>query len=156
MTDEVTIITQPQNQTIPVAGTALFTVEAMSPSTINYKWYKVGEEQYTLSNTDTLTWDNVQFGDEGYYCCDLTNDIGTVVTEPARLMTERLVGWWKLNGDALDSVGEVVPGAPAHDGVLPAEPNFIVDGIDEQGYEFFGDGRVIVMPTTGEYFNFHR
>ncbi|UCD30507.1 MAG: immunoglobulin domain-containing protein [Planctomycetota bacterium] len=156
--EEVTIITQPQNQTVPIMGTVVFTVEALSPYPITYKWYKVGQEQDTLSDMDTFSRDNVQVGDEGYYCCELKNDVSTVITEPARLITERLVGWWKLDGDLKDSVGEVVEGAPAHDGeMLDSDPNWVIGGGvgGSDAIEFFGDGRVVVIADSNEYYNFY-
>jgi hypothetical protein len=152
---EVVILNEPQDITTSISSDAVFHVEALSPSDISYAWYKVGDPVNILSYTDTLTIPNIQFGDEGYYYCELTNDVGTELTREARLLTERLMGWWKLNGDATDSVDEVVIGATVHDGILPADPNFIVGGIDGQGYEFFGDGRTIIISDSSEYFNFY-
>jgi hypothetical protein len=149
------ITVQPQNQTIPVTGTAEFFVEAVSPTALSYAWYKSDNPTIVLSTTDNLTITNIQTGDEGYYYCELTNNEGTVVSEQARLMTERLVGWWKFDGDATDSIAEIVEGVEVHDGILPADPNFIVDGIDGAGYAFFGDGRVIEIAGSSEYFNFY-
>lgn len=144
------IINEPQNQTVPTGGDAVFSITALNAE--EYEWYKVGQPT-ALSTTDTLTMENVQLDDEGYYYCELTNEFGTVVSQQARLMTQRLVGWWKLNGDLTDSVQEQVPGAPAHDG--SGSPDFISEGIDGSGIEFMADGRLVIVPDTGDYFNFH-
>jgi hypothetical protein len=153
MAEEVTILTQPQSVTIPVGNNAEFTVEAVSPTTIGYSWYEVGDET-EISNTDTLTIENVQLDDEGYYYCELTNDVGPVVSDTVQLMTKRLVGWWKLDGNLADSVQEVVPDAPAHDGI--GDPNYIMDGIVDGGVELFtDDGEIIVIPGTADYYNFY-
>jgi hypothetical protein len=155
MPEEVVIVTEPRSATVPTGGTAEFSVEATSPTTITYEWYKVGNDVDVLSSTDTLTMENVQLDDEGYYYCELTNEVGTVVSAQVQLLTERMMGWWKLDGDLTDSVQEVVPGVPSHDGTaLNGDPNYIV-GVNGSGIEFFADGRIVVIPDTGEYFNFH-
>lgn len=156
--EEVTIITQPQNQTVPVMGTAVFTVEALSPTAISYSWRKVGEDQYELWNADTFTRTNIQVGDEGYYYCILENEIGILESARARLMTERLVGWWELDGDLTDSVDDIVPGAPVHDGeFLGSDPNWVVGGGigGSDAIEFFGDGTIIKIADSNEYYNFY-
>jgi hypothetical protein len=144
------ILTQPQNQTVPAGSDAVLSIEILNVN--EYAWYKAGQPT-VLSTTDTLTIENAQLADEGYYYCELTNDFGMVVSDQARLMTQRLVGWWKLDGDLTDSVQDEVPGAPAHDGT--GEPNFIGDGINGSGLEFLADGRIVIVPDTGDYFNFH-
>ena len=150
------ITLQPSSQVVDVGDTAVFTIA--SENTTNYTWKKVSDGSVVLSGAEaaTFTITNVQLADEDFYYCELTNDIGTVVSDQARLMTRRLVGLWKLDGDGTDSVALEIPGAPTHDGILPDDPNFIVNGIDGGGaYAFFGDGRVIEVADSSEYFNFY-
>lgn len=150
-------LTEPENITVAPGASAEFAVEAASITLpISYKWYKAGDDVTILSTTDTLIIEDVQVDDEGYYYCVITNDtLVPVESVHARLMTERLVGWWKLDGDAVDSVNLEVPGAPTHDGILPPEPDFVTDGIDGDGIEFFGDGEVITISDSSDYFNFY-
>jgi hypothetical protein len=143
------ILTEPQSQTVPAGSSAVFTIEAMNAG--EYAWRKASHP-VTLSTTDTLTIEDVQLEDEDYYYCEITNSFGTAVSAQARLMTERLAGWWKLNDDLQDSIEDVVPGAPAHDG---DGDGAFVSGVDESGLEFLADGNIIVIPDTGDYFNFH-
>ena len=153
------VTTQPQSQTVSAGSTATLTLECIRAT--SYQWYKVETSDpndmgtpVTGATEITLTLDNFQLGGEGYYYCKLTNEYGVEVTTRARLMTERLVGWWKFDGDLTDSVQEQVPGAPEHDGI--GEPNLVVaEGIDGSGLEFGDDERIVIVPDTGDYFNFH-
>ena len=144
------ILTEPQNQTVHAGYEATFSIETLNVD--DYKWYKVGQPT-VLSTIDTLTIENAQLADEGYYYCELMNEFGTTISAQARLMTERLVGWWKLNGDFTDSVQDELPTAPAHDGT--GDPNFISDGIEGSAVEFLEDARLVIIPDSGDYFNFH-
>jgi hypothetical protein len=155
LTEEVQIITEPQSVTVATGGTAEFSVEASSPTPISYEWFMVRPHgpPSKISEEEILTIPNVQLGDEGKYFCELTNSLGTVTSAQARLLTQRLMGWWKLDGNLNDSVDTVVSGATTHDGV-GTDPDYIT-GIDGSGVEFFADGRIVTVPETGDYFNFH-
>jgi hypothetical protein len=149
---------QPDSQTVPAGTTVIFTVE--SPNTTDYQWYKADSADTSDVGTPidgatqtTLTVENVQLADEGFYYCLGSNDEDSGPSSRAQLMTKRLVGWWKLNGDFTDSVQDEVPGAPAHDGA--GDPNFISDGIEGLGLEFLEDERLVIVPDSGDYFNFH-
>jgi hypothetical protein len=154
--EEVTIVTQPQSTTIPAGETAGLTIEAVSPTSVSYSWYKVGNDLDVLSSTDTLTIENVQLGDEGYYYCVLTNEIEppvVVVSAEAQLLTERLMGWWKLDGDLTDSVALEVPDAPVHDGVGSVG---YAEGIVDSAVQFTGSpSNIVVIPETADFFNFY-
>ena len=70
----------------------------------------------------------------------------------ARVMMKRLVGYWDFEGNLADSV----PVGPTHDGSA-ADPNFVA-GVPElggQGYQFYGDGRIVTVADSTEYFNFY-
>jgi hypothetical protein len=153
--EDPAFLSEPESITVTAGADVEFSVEAASITPITYKWYKAGNDVDVLSSTDILTISDAQVDDEGYYYCVITNDtLVPVESAHARLMTERLVGWWKLDGDAVDSVNLEVPGAPPHDGILPTEPNFVA-GIDGIGIEFFGAGAVIPISDSSDYFNFY-
>ena len=143
------ILTEPESQTVWAGDKAEFAVEALNAD--EYSWHKASHPT-ELSTDPNLTVPNVQLPEEDYYYCEITNSYGTVVSAEARLMTKRLTGWWKLDGNLADSVQDEYPEAPAHDGT--GSPTF-VSGINESGLEFLGDENVIVIPETGDYFNFH-
>jgi len=83
-----------------------------------------------------------------------SNAVGFVASKPAIVVSKRLMGWWKLDGDLNDSVAAVVPGALAHHGSI-SNPNFSASGKDGGAYEFTGDGRVIMIADSSDYFNFY-
>jgi hypothetical protein len=157
------IVTDPVSQTGEVVT---LVIETIGEAPTAYDWYKVGDPEDTLYETTsvpslTIDFSTATIDDEGYYYCVAKNDNGSSAPSAvARVMKSRLVGWWKLNDDLTDSVAEVESGAPEHNGVAvdpngaPVDPNFI-DGVYQSGLEFFADGRIVIIPETGEYFNFH-
>jgi hypothetical protein len=161
MSENVVIVSGPEGVTAPADTDAVLTIEAASPTDINYKWYKVSEGGGGNDLVSDKTGDpdymieDVQLEDEGYYYCELTNDVSSVTSEEAHLMTARLVGWWKLDGDLTDSVASVVDDAPVHNGSGSAS---YVPGVNDIGsaLRFTGDGRVITIDDTEDYFNFYR
>ena len=69
------ISVQPTNQTVPVGGTATFSVKAYSLLPMTYKWYRnglriSGADQSTYSNT------NAQYPDAGNYLVEVSNLVG--------------------------------------------------------------------------------
>ena len=95
----------PVSVTVP-AGTEV----ELSVSGINitsYQWYKDGQPlsadptRYVGQDTATLTIADVQTDDEGFYYCEADNSLNAPDTSAsAQLLTERLVGWWKLDGES--------------------------------------------------------
>lgn len=153
---EPTITAEPESTTIPLMGTAEFTVEDVGGT--DYKWYRVnpdnpepgdpeGDTLLVDSPSPILSIPNVQLGDEGYYYCIVYNGNGEVTSEQARLMIQRLVGHWKLDGDLTN---EVTDGG---DGTL-TDPNFVA-GIDGSALEFFGDARPVIITGSEEYYDFY-
>ena len=169
--DEWSFITQPASArveaapvslTVAAGSDALFTVDALNAET--YQWYKDGELM-TDDATDTLyvgqdgpelTILDVQIDDEASYYCRVDNSLNSPAdSQPARLMTQRLVGWWELDGDMTDSINDVVAGVPAYDGTS-VDPNFVDNGFEGKAYEFYGDiDTLVTMPGSGDYYNFY-
>jgi len=154
------IETNPVSMTVP-AGTAQVQFSVKGINIATYQWYKDGvaltaaPALYTGQNTDTLTILDVQVADEGFYYCVADNSLNQPATSTsAQLLTQRLVGWWKLDGDLTDSVDEVIAGAPAHDGVS-AEPNYVV-GKDGSALQFFGGtDDIVTINNSVDFFNFY-
>ncbi len=157
------IETHPISQTV-AAGTAevQFTVAGINITT--YQWYKDGapladdltDTLYVGEDSATLTVYDVQIDDEGFYYCEADNSLLQPDTSAAaQLLTERLVGWWKLDGNLTDSVDEEIAGAVAHDGVCD-DPNYVAVGKDGSALEFFGNIEGLVkIVDSNDFFNFY-
>lgn len=150
----------PVYTTAPAGTDAVLSIEGIN--IVNYQWYKDGAAisdaggKYSGANSAELTVLNVQLADEGYYYCQVDNGSGDIdVSDSALLLTKRLVGWWKMDGDLTDSVGQAVAGALAHDG-SSVDPNFVAGGKDGGAIEFRGsvDG-LVTVPDSADYFNFY-
>ena len=159
----VRIETDPASQTVAAGTTQVqFTVEGINVET--YQWYKDGQPliddaadtMYSGETTSVLTIYDVQLEDEAYYYCQIDNSLNAPEdSQPARLLTQRLVAWWKLDGNLIDSVNEVVAGVPAHNGVS-FDPNYVTVGIDGGALDLFGDvDSLVEIEDSGEYFNFY-
>lgn len=153
------IETNPVSQTVPAGTTVQMSVSGINIT--SYQWYKDGAALpaapalYTGEKTPTLTILDVQLADEGFYYCVGDNSLNQPSTSAAaQLLTERLVGWWKLDGDLTDSVDEAIPGAAAHDGAS-ADPNFVL-GKDGSALQFFGGtDDIVTISKSEDFFNFY-
>jgi hypothetical protein len=130
------IITEhPVNQTISAGLTATLTVSVYSnpvvPETGGYEWFKdnspVSGVKYSGEDSNTLTIDDFQAGEEGAYYCEVTNSNDTVTSETANLILPQLVSHWTFDtGDNLtDTVGSNDGSAFGADGPT-YDPNAIV------------------------------
>ena len=129
-----------------------------------YQWYKdgvaladdPGDTRYIGENSYTLTVFDVQLEDEGVYYCQCGNGKGQAdVSGPAYLITERLVGWWKLDGDLIDSVNDKVAGADTHNGSCSYN-GYSEEGVFGSAKVFNGDStNLITINDSDEYFNFY-
>lgn len=160
---EARIETDPVGMTVP-AGTTEVQLSVTGINIDAYQWYKDGtpladdltDTFYVGEDTDTLTIYDVQVADEGFYHCEGDNSLQQPdASEAAQLLTERLIGWWKLDGNLADSVGEEIAGAVAHDGVS-VDPNYVVIGKDGSAIQFYGDeDGVVTFPGSADFYNFY-
>jgi len=158
----------PISKTIEAGTTAVFSITAINAQT--YQWYKDGtllSDGGTIrgATTATLTIENVQVTDEGFYHCEVDNSLlEPDISEPARLMTRRLVAHWPLNGTLQANVTHpdenwdgvyVDPNEPEP---LPAEGEveYVIgaDGAPQGAVKFNGES-VVMIPDSAEFFNFH-
>lgn len=116
----------PADSRVALGDTTSFTVSATNPFTdpaestgLSYQWYKgssmndpakvllTEDAKYSGVATTTLTVSNVVSGDESNYFCLVTVDSnGNAKASKAGYMTiKRLVGHWKLDGNANDELG---------------------------------------------------
>ena len=130
----------------------------------HYQWYKDGiaivddptDSKYIGETSYALTIFDIQGDDEGFYHCVCSNDMGWSETSgQAQLITERLVGWWKLDGNLNDSVNEKVPDVMAHEGIADSV-YYSQNGIDGKALEFNGSSnRLVSIIGSSDYFNFY-
>jgi hypothetical protein len=106
---------EPTYQIVQAGATAVFNVIAAGAQ--SYTWYKQGNSNpltnggdISGANSNTLQIANVEIGDEGrYYCVVTKSGSSNLSSRPASLMvlrtTPQLVGHWKFDNNANDSVG---------------------------------------------------
>ena len=97
----VPVITgDPDTQVVAEGESVTFTIEATNGE--SYQWYKDGGKIDGAEDV-SYTIDSVVLGDEGGYYCKAINTQGFDDSSEAFLITERLIGHWKLDGDLMDS-----------------------------------------------------
>ncbi len=159
-------LTQPQDVLANVGDNISFMVEADTPQTITYQWYKsadaiidtaVDQPIGSPSANGELTLSNVQAGDEAYYYCEVEIiDTGTKrYSDMVTLGVRRQVAHWTLDladyavvgEDAfyLDSSGE------SNDAFVGGDPTFvggIVTG-DQNPDNLLENGAVQIAEASG-------
>jgi len=150
------VTADPISQTV-ASGTVIdLSVTALNADT--YTWYQsedsiadAGDVNVGTGRTIQVTVDDIS--KEGWYYCAASNAIDSDTSGMARIMIKRLVGHWDFEGDLTDKVAGA---GPTHDGSA-TDPNFVagVPEIGGQGYQFYGDGRVVTVADSDEYFNFY-
>lgn len=146
------ITTQPVSQTVDAGSLVELSVSGVNIE--NYQWYLNGTAVSGATGA-TLQIASLGIADEGVYTCETSNSGSPViaVSDPAVVVSKRLMGWWKLDQDLTDSVAAVVPGALTHDGSI-SDPNFAA-GLDGGAYAFLQDSRLITIADSTDYFNFY-
>lgn len=84
------IITQPEDKTVPLGGIATFTVSAAGNTPFSYQWKKDGNNLSNGGcisgvNSSTLRISNLQNSDAGMYTCLVSNDYGNELSDQAEL-----------------------------------------------------------------------
>ncbi len=146
-----TIAVQPQSQTNLVGQTATFNVTAVGAQPLSYQWSFNGTNIAGATAT-TLMLGNVQLTNAGIYSVLVSNSAGTLVSSnavltvltspPCATPVTGLVGWWRAEGNALDSVG-------TNNGTLSGNTTYGPARVG-QGFVFNGTGAVVNLgnPTN--------
>ena len=151
----VVITADPESVTVPLGEEEVeFTVEAINDET--YQWYKsdtIDGEGEPIADTNSLTIYDVQLDDEGYYYCVISNDVPSEATSArARLLTERIMAWYKFENNADDS-SATEPPYDAYDAVVsnntdgtPDVTAAYVTGIDGMAVDLDGIAQYVDVP----------
>ena len=83
--DAPSIITQPQDQTVSLGGTATFSVTAGGSEPLSYQWYYNTNTPLPNATDPTLTITNVQLTNAGTYFVTVSNLAGGIVSSNAVL-----------------------------------------------------------------------
>ena len=142
------ITSQPANAQVGPGWPAELIIEVESISPPVFEWYKAADPEIVPGLTDvlvssmqTLTLEDVQASDEGYYYCKVVNAGGETYSNVVTLGVKRKVAHWTLDwadlvdGHYLDSSGEghhadpnIVPDATAF--VAGVDPAKTAEGLD--------------------------
>lgn len=83
------IHTHPQTQCKVYNNTVTFTVSATGAGNITYQWMKdkevIPSDEYTGINTDTLCISSFLPEHKGVYCCHISNEDSSVISDMAEL-----------------------------------------------------------------------
>ena len=79
------ITVQPLGQTVPVGGTAVFTVDAFSLTTMSYQWFR-NSNAIPGATASTYTRPNVNFPDAGFFHVVIQNFIGSTKSDVVPLV----------------------------------------------------------------------
>ena len=155
------VATSPTSQTVSAGSNVVLTVSGVNET--DYAWYYSADPMIDPAgdvavgtNSDTLTINNIQLANEGWYYCVISNGAGEATSDAALVLTSRMMGWWKLDGDLSDAIQDVVAGAPANDGVATGpnpDPNF-APGIDGQALDLI-QGQDFVIMDANDLYNFY-
>lgn len=81
---EFTVQPTPPAQSVCPGVDVVYTVTAVGVGGLSYQWQQDGVDRLG-ETTDTLALNNVDAGDSGSYTCDVTDDCGTMTSDPAVL-----------------------------------------------------------------------
>ena len=108
------IVLQPADETVPLGGTAAFSVAATGALPLSYQWRLQGLDLPGASNA-TLVLTNVQQSQAGLYSVLVTNLGGAILSSNALLTIGQasvctrppngLIAWWSAEGNANDNAG---------------------------------------------------
>jgi len=80
----VSLLSQPQNTTVSLGGTAIFSVSAMGTGPLIYQWQFDGAD-LGGENSSTLVIANAQFSRAGVYRVRVSNGVNSLLSNPATL-----------------------------------------------------------------------
>jgi hypothetical protein len=149
----VVITADPESVTAPAGTEVSLTVEAINAEV--YQWYKADTAEPSDLGTevpgatsDTLTIDPLTLADEGYYYCYITNSVPSdAASGRARVLTERIMAWYKFENNANDSSAGEYHGVVANDTDGTPDPTAAyVTGINGMAVDLDGVAQYVDVP----------
>jgi hypothetical protein len=152
------VITQPQDQTVPAGSDVLFLCAAIGSVPVNYQW-RFNGTNIAGATASSLLLGNIQLGDGGNYSVTVTNAAGSATSSDAVLTVlppppctappAGLAAWWQAQGNFIDAMSGSL-GTP-HNGVSFAvgkvRQAFAFDG--GTGYVSISPGSTPNLSTNG-------
>ncbi|MBE0534849.1 MAG: hypothetical protein IH624_04205 [Phycisphaerae bacterium] len=141
----LSITSQPVSQVGKMGDMRSFSIVVDSITDVEYAWYKVGDDVTVLGTTDTL--DVVISEPDAAYYCVATNGAGSVPSNTARLILERLIAWYPLEEIEGDDVIADMSGE-GHDGTV-INGATIVPGMVGSAIQFDGISQHALIGSVG-------
>ncbi len=150
---------QPQSATVADGTPLTLSVTASSSGgNLTYQWYDqdgtlTEASPYTGTTLASLDISGVGLTEEGNYYCEVTDNNGTTTSDIAVVLTERQVGWWKLD-DASGTVAadSATSSLPPNTGTVMGTndgPPGWTTGQDVGALSFDGNRDPGLFPTRG-------
>ena len=149
----LSILSQPSGVAVHKGDAATLAVVAKGFPLPNYQWRFNGTEIPDATN-DVLSLENVQLSQAGVYSVIVSNAAGVLISSNALLQVQLascvpspsgLVGWWRAEGDAVDSVG-------ANNGTLVDGASF-TSGRVGQAFNFSGNNQYVEVQSISSSLN---
>jgi Bacterial Ig domain/Immunoglobulin domain len=146
------ITSQPAGKSIPVGGTATFTVMAQGTQPLSYQWYFGGSNAISGATGSSLTLTNVQSSQAGSYSVVVSNIAGSVTSWSALLevivppsVSTNVLFFDDFAGPDLNGMWEAsLP--DAHMGVIYSLAHYV--GAPQFGFAGLGTNSVLRMTNT--------
>jgi len=94
----VRFLTHPQSQSVPLWSAATLSVTVSGTSPFTFRWYRDGQE-ITTASSGTLVLDPVLASDAGSYSVIVSNFLGSVTSDSARLEVSQAPSATLINGN---------------------------------------------------------
>jgi hypothetical protein len=153
-----TIVTPPTDETVGVGHPITLTVAATGWTPLSYQWRREGanlvddDGRITGITTPTLTIDPTWMSDSGSYDVVVTNDCGSLTSDPATLTVTGVLG--DLNCDGIVDFADINPfvlalsNPAAYQAAYP-NCNFLNGDCNGDGYVDFADINPFVVILSG-------
>ena len=144
------ITVQPTSETVPVGGTAAFSVTATGTAPLSYQW-SVNGASISHATSSTLVVTNVQLNQSGnVYWVTVSNGGGSTISSNVVLTVHSvgscdsvpsgIVGWWPGEGNADDIFG-------TNNGILQGGVNFLPGEVG-MAFNFYDTNASVFIPAS--------
>lgn len=142
------IVTQPQDQVIPLGEDVRFTVSVLGSQPLKYQWRFNGTIIAGATNS-ALALEKVKTNQAGFYHVAVTNTVGFDISARAQLnllpapactvVPTGLISWWPGDGNSADAMGT--------NNLTQFNAGYVTGKVD-RAFNFNGDGGFASAPTS--------